>query len=231
MGDEQDGLAGLFQPLLEPALAGHVEVVVRLVEQQHLVRAAQQRLQHEPLLLTAGQRPHLPELRLVVGHAERGRRAHVPERLELVPAHLGPVGQRLRVLQLGGLVVDGHDQVLGLVDGARGLPDAGRRDRHEQVPYGRLVPYGPHELAHHAQAAAHGDRPAVRFELAGDEPQQGGLARPVRPDEGHHGPLAHPERHIAEQRPPVGKVVLEMRGFQMSHGAHCRCRGRTWANA
>ena len=38
----------------EPPLAGHVEVVVRLVEQQHLVRPARQRLQREPLLLTAG---------------------------------------------------------------------------------------------------------------------------------------------------------------------------------
>ena len=56
--------------------------------------------------------------------------------------------------ELGGLVVDGHDRVLGGVDGLRGLPDARRRDRHEQVPHGRLVPYGPHELPHHPEAAA-----------------------------------------------------------------------------
>ncbi len=71
VGDEQHGLAGLREPLLQPALAGDVEVVVGLVEQQHLVGAAQQRLQHEPLLLAAGEGAHLPPLRLVV----RARRA------------------------------------------------------------------------------------------------------------------------------------------------------------
>lgn len=186
VGDEQDRLAGLLEPLLKPPLSGHVKVVVGLVEQQHFFAAAQQRLQHEPLLLTAGERAHLPELRLVVRHSERGHRAHVPQGLELVAVHLGPVGQGLRVGELGRLVVDGHDAVLGLVDLGGNLADAGRGDRHQQIPYGRLVAHGAHELAHHAQAAAHGDRAAVRFQLAGDQPQEGRLrrrrwARPGRP--------------------------------------------------
>ena len=113
VGDEEHRLTGLLQPLLQPPLAGHVQIVVRLVEQQHLVGPAQQRLQHQPLLLAAAQRPHLPPLRLLVRHAERGHRAHVPERLGLVPPRLRPVAQRLRVRHLRGLVVDRHDQVLG----------------------------------------------------------------------------------------------------------------------
>lgn len=186
VGDEQDRLAGLLEPLLQPALAGYVEVVVRLVQEQHLFAAAQQRLQHEPLLLTTGERADLPELRLVVRHSERGHGAHVPQGLELVAVHLGPVRQGLRVGELGRLVVDGHDAVLGLVDLGGDLADAGRCDRHEQISYGRLVAYGAHELAHHAQAATHGDRAAVRFQFAGDQPQQGRLAgrrwaRPGRP--------------------------------------------------
>ena len=55
VGDEQDRLVRLADPLLEPDLAGHVEEVVGLVEQQHLVGAAQQVLQHQPLLLAAGE--------------------------------------------------------------------------------------------------------------------------------------------------------------------------------
>ncbi len=58
MADEEHRLAGLGQLPLQPALAGDVEVVVRLVEQEHLVGAAQQRLEHQPLLLAAGQRGH-----------------------------------------------------------------------------------------------------------------------------------------------------------------------------
>ena len=67
-------LSGLADPLLEPDLAGHVEEVVGLVEQQHLVGAAQQELQHQPLLLAAGERAQLAVLGAVVGHA-RARRS------------------------------------------------------------------------------------------------------------------------------------------------------------
>lgn len=227
VGDEQHGLAGLGEPLLQPALAGHVEVVVRLVEQQHLVGAAQQRLQDEAFLFTPGQGAHLPPLGLVVRHPQRGRGAHVPQGLRLVPPRLGPVGERLRVGQLGGLVVHRHDRVLGGVDGARGLPDPGRRDGHQQVAHGGLVADGAHELAHHAEAATDGHGPAVRSQLPGQQAQQGGLARAVGSDEGHDGPLPHPEGDVAEERPPVGEVVLQVRGFEVTHGTGFCGSGRS----
>ena len=101
VADQQHRLGRLAQPVLQPALAGDVEVVVRLVEQQHLVRPAQQRLQHQPLLLTAGQRAHLAPLRLLERDAERGHRADVPERLGVVAAGVRPVGERLGVRASG----------------------------------------------------------------------------------------------------------------------------------
>ena len=55
VADEQDGLRGLHEPILQPPLRGHVEVVVGLVEEEHLVGSAQQRLEHHPLLLAARQ--------------------------------------------------------------------------------------------------------------------------------------------------------------------------------
>ena len=53
VADVEDGLVGLADAFLEPDLAGHVEEVVGLVEQEHLVGAAEQELEHEPLLLAA----------------------------------------------------------------------------------------------------------------------------------------------------------------------------------
>ncbi|CAM5352014.1 hypothetical protein SVIOM342S_08993 [Streptomyces violaceorubidus] len=226
VGDEQHGLAGLGEPLLQPALAGHVEVVVRLVEQQHLVGAAQQRLEDEALLLAPGEGAHLPPLSLVVRHPERGGGADVPQGLGLVPARLGPVGERLRVDQLGGLVVHRHERVLGGVDRAGGLADPGLRHGHQQVAHGRLVPYGADELAHHAEAAGDGDGAAVRLQLAGQEAQQRGLARAVGPDQGHDGPLPHAEGDVAEERPPVGEGVLQVRCFEVTHGAGFSGSGR-----
>lgn len=203
VGDEEDRLTGLLQLLLQPALAGDVEIVVRLVEQQHLVGPAQQRLQHQPLLLASGQRAHLTPLRLLVRDAEGLHRAHVPDRLGLVPAHLRPVAQCLRVRHLRGLVVGGEDQLLGPVDGVGGLPNPGLGDGDQQVPHRALVAHRADELLHHAEPAAHRNRAAVRLEVPGDQPQQRGLTGAVRPDEGDHGTVRDAERSIAEQHPPV----------------------------
>ncbi len=90
VADQQHGLAGLGEPRLQPAFSRHVEVVVRLVEQQHLFVAAQQRLQHEALLLAARQRAHLAEPGAVERHAQRGDGHRVPEDLGVVAARLAP---------------------------------------------------------------------------------------------------------------------------------------------
>jgi hypothetical protein len=78
VADEQDRLGRRGDPLLQPALARHVEEVVRLVEQQHLVRATQQRLQDQPLLLAAGQSRQVPVLASLEGDAERCGAARCP---------------------------------------------------------------------------------------------------------------------------------------------------------
>jgi hypothetical protein len=53
VGDEQDRLACLPELSFEPLLAGHVEVVVGLVEEENLLGATEQGLQDKPLLLAA----------------------------------------------------------------------------------------------------------------------------------------------------------------------------------
>ncbi len=121
VADQQHGLRRGGQLLFQPALARHVQVVVRLVEQQHAVRAAQQRLEHQPFLLAAGQRAHVTPPALLVRDAERGHAAGVPVHLGLVAPGLTPFGQRRRVTHLGALVVALHHRQLGGVQPGRGL--------------------------------------------------------------------------------------------------------------
>jgi len=52
VGDEKHRLRRLQQAFLEPQLAGHIEVVVRLVEQQYFVGSTQQRPSNNALLLS-----------------------------------------------------------------------------------------------------------------------------------------------------------------------------------
>ena len=231
MADEQHRLGRLQQLLLEPALGRHVEVVVRLVEQQHLVRAAEQRLQHEPLLLAAGQRAHLAPLRPLVRHAEGGHRADVPQRLGVVAADVAPVGERLGVAHLDPLVVVLHHRQLGRVERLGGGPDRLRRNGKQQVAHRGLVAHLADELAHHAEPAGPGDGAVVRREVAGDDPQQRGLAGAVGPDQRDLDALADPEGDLVEQPPAVRQVEDDGVEVDVAHGqAVCRLPAGLGAN-
>jgi hypothetical protein len=116
VGDEQHGLRRLAQTLLEPALAGHIEVVVGLVEQQHLVRPAQQGFERETLLLAAREGGQRTEAGTGEGDAESRDRAGVPDGLVLVAARLGVVRQRARVPHLRVEVVAVDDGGLGILE-------------------------------------------------------------------------------------------------------------------
>jgi len=122
--------------LLQPALARDVEVVVGLVEQQDLGRAAQQGLKHQPLLLAAGQGANLAPAAALVAHPERGHAAGIPHHLGVIAARVAPLGQRRRVPHLGGLVVALHHHQLSGIQPGRGSLHPGRRDRDQQVADG-----------------------------------------------------------------------------------------------
>ena len=217
VADQQHRLRRLSQPLLQPALTGHVEVVVRFVQQQHLVVAAQQRLQRQPLLLPAGQRGQVAVPHPVVRRAERRRGAHVPPHLGVVPAGVAPGGERGRVPELGGLVAAGQHRLLGGGKLAGGRAQRRRRHLHQQVADRTAVPDGADELAHHAQAAGAGHAALGRRDITGDDAQQGRLPRTIGADQRADVPLAHPERNVVQQRPPVGQHIRHPRHVDVPH--------------
>jgi hypothetical protein len=236
VADQQHGLGRGGQLLLEPALARHVQVVVRLVEQQDAVGAAQQRLENQPLLLAAGQRAHVAPAALLVRDAERGHRAGVPVHLGTVAPGLAPCGQRRSVAQLGALVVALHHGQLGRVQRGRGFPHPRWRNGKQQVTdHGRdhqaLV--GADELAHDAEPAGGHDRARLRRLVPSRQPQQGGLAGSVRPDQGGRDPLADAEAHVVQQCPPVRQHMADVCHLDVPPCAHPRtiAAGRRADNA
>ena len=58
--------------------------------------------------------------------------------------------------------------------------------------------------------------PDCGLRVAGDEPDQRGLARAVRPDQGGRGPLPDPERRVVKQHPAVGKDMAQVRHIDMT---------------
>lgn len=205
MADEEHGLLGLPELVLQPALAGHVEVVVRLVEEQQLVRSGEQGLQHQALLLAAGQRRRRAVRRLVERDAERGHADLVPDGLQLVAARVSPVDDRLGVPHLGGLVVVLQHGVLRLLDRLAGRREGRGGGGEEEVADRGFVTDLAHELAHDAHAARTAHHALVRLEIAGDDAEERGLAGAVRPDQGGLGAVGDLEGHAVEELGAVRK--------------------------
>ena len=217
VADEEHGLLRVVQLRLEPALARDVEVVVRLVEEQQLVGAGEEGLEHQPLLLAAGEARRRAVLRAVERQAEGGHADLVPDGLDVVAAGVAPVHDRLCVLHLGGLVVVLQHGQLRLVDGARGGRQRGRGRGHQQVTDRGVVPDLADELAHDAHVAGPADHAFVGDEVAGDDPKQRGFARSVRPDQRGLGAVRDLEGHTVEQLGAVGEEVVDAGNVNMGH--------------
>ena len=78
------------------------------------------------------------------------------------------------------------------------------------------------ELTHHAEAAAVRDAALLWGEIAGDQAQQGRLARPVRADKGRRGAVADPERDVVEQHPAIRKQMADVSDLDMAHADKSR---------
>ena len=79
----------------------------------------------------------------------------------------------------------------------------------------------PDELTHHTQAATPGDRASGWRQIAGNDPQQGGLSRAVRADQRDYGAFTDPKRHVVEQHPAVRQVIADSGEIDVSHGRPC----------
>jgi len=205
VADEQHRLAAGQQRLLQPALARHVQEVVRLVEQQDLLGPAQQGLERQPLLLATGQGRQESVLAPVVRHAQRGRGADVPQDLGVIPARVAPVRERLRVRHLSIGVLALHHGQLGQLEGPPGGSDQRRREVQQQVPHLGRVPDRTDELPHHTEPAVPHHSAVARRDVTRDDTQQRRLAGPVGPDQRGPAAVTQPKAHAMEQRPAVGQ--------------------------
>ena len=84
---------------------------------------------------------------------------------------------------------------------------------------GLLAEPGADHLPHHAEPAGAGHDAGVRAQVAGDDPQQRGLAGAVGADQRDLGALPDPERDVVEQHPPVRQLVAHPGDVDVSHVA------------
>jgi hypothetical protein len=182
VADEDDCPAPRIDGLVQPLPRHQVQVVRRLVKQQHAGAAQELRGQAQQHRLTTGQLTDPPVQRHLV-QAEPVQRGPGP--LLGVPV----VADAGEVLLAG---VPGLDRADGCHDpgDAEGLVNPRFRRAKRQV------------LRQVAQFSGDGDRTGRRGQLPGDQPQQRGLAGPVDADQAG-APRADHHGEIVEDRGPV----------------------------
>ena len=196
--DHDDGAGVAAQEALEPLHRFQIEMVRRLVEQQHLGVADEQFRKRDAHLPTAG------ELGGGTGHVALGEaeaEQHASHfRLQRVAAeHLVGVPRPAhgRQLSFGGVRAQLRLQLVQALLRFKNL-GLGRDDLFEdgQVPHldGLLL-----QIAH-ARPLGEEHAPLVRIVLAGDNVEQRRLARAVRAHERQPVVLFQAERHVVEQR-------------------------------
>jgi hypothetical protein len=194
----------LREERLQPDRAFEVEVVRRLVEQQHVGAREQHRGQRHPHPPAAGEVRAGPRLR---------RRVEAEPVQDRRRPRLGRMGVDVAQPRLDLRDPVGVMRRLGLRQQRRALL-VGRQNRVEQalLAGGRL-------LRHAADAGAPGrlDLAAVERQLAPDQAEQRGLAGPVAPDEPHLVPRRDQRGGVVEEPPALhgeGDVL------EVEHGRH-----------
>ena len=190
---------------LQPLLAGHVEVVVGLVEQEHVGVGAQEHLEGEPLLLAARQRGQRPVARLGERLAHGDRAAGVPQHLGVPAAGVAPDGVGLGEGHAGALARVGVGGGLGLDESRGGGLQRGSA-RGRAAGRGRCAPRpaSPTSWRMTRSRPSTWTLPASGAWSPAMMPEEGGLAGAVGPDEGDVLAVAHAEAHPWSSSTPPG---------------------------
>jgi hypothetical protein len=181
----------------EPGFAREVEMVVRLVEEEHVRLLDQQPRQPDQLLLAAAELPD----RLI------GARLRKPESVKDLSALRGlPVAvEPLQDDRVG--IHDGRQLVVAIGPSHHLFELTRPRLQHGGIAHGesdrlayRLAGIECGLLAEKSDpgSARQGETPALRSKLPGHQPEEGALARPIGADERQAVPLANLEGGAAE---------------------------------
>ena len=204
VGDQDEAAAPLLEELAEPRDRRHVEVVGRLVEQQHVGALEQEACEHAAHLPAAGELLEVAVLvtgRKAEAGEDRERFVLAEEAIEVIDA----------IVQLADLAGELEQLVLIEVVLRRLLER--RLDLRE--PLVELLAAGHARQDHVDQRAAAGDREILRqpadahpvrarhravvdLLLARDDLQQRRLARPVRADQTDPVVVAEAQAHVVE---------------------------------
>ena len=200
MADDQQGAAVGPQETHEPVLGVAVEMVGRLVEEEHVAPGKQDAGQLDPAPFAPGKDPERT-IDAIGAQAESGH--------DLANFGLGGVTalRREGVFSpgeagdgsFGGLLLHGDPQLLQL---GGSLVQAPPRQDMGQAGSGAGVPGAPRILTEEADPPPHGHGAGCGRHLSAEHLEQAGLARSVAPDETYFVTGAHQERRLLQREAP-----------------------------
>ena len=217
VADKQNRFAARHNLILEPALAGHVEVVVGLVEEQDLVWPAKQHLEDDAFLFTAREGVNAAVCHGIEWLFEGRHTGDVPQDFLVVAADVAPLGDGLGIGHLRIFAAFAVHQPFRCDQFLAGFTLTRRQNRDKQIAERRLVTHRADELAHDAQPTRGDNVAFLDGQIAGDHPRQRGFAGAVGADEGGLGTIPNAEIHVAQQHAAVGQRIVQLTDVNVTH--------------
>ena len=197
MAHHQDRRAARSDLLFQPHPCRDIEVVVGLVEEQHVGTRGQEEIEDEALALAARQLASESGREIEHRRLDASLGGGKPFRLQFVAAEITPFGECFS---------EGHPVVgsvehgpLGDRQSATGETKFLRRNLDEHVPQRVRGARHANVLRHREDVALHRRFSVVGFELTAQDAQDRALADPVRPDKGGVLARRNTEAHVEEQ--------------------------------
>lgn len=212
VADDRETAVVLVEPAGQEVQAVGVEVVGRLVEQQHVVPRAEQTRQAHPIALPHRQRR---QGAVAVGTGVKGLQCHVDAAFGVPRVEPGGRVERGGVAVLGARIASGQGEGR-LVQRGQGGKRRGQRLGREGAD--RLAVAGGQLLAGQADRAGPLHGAVVRRDQPGEDVQQRRLAATVLADDRHPRPGGDGDRDVGQDATgPAGHCDVG--------GAHVRAAG------
>ncbi len=195
MADDGEAARVFAQPARQEGESARVEMVGRLVEQQHVVVRAEQAREADAVALADRQRR---QRTVAVGAGAQRREGDVDAAFGVPGVEPGGGVERGGVAVVGGRVALGEGEGR-LVQGRKRRERGGQRLGREGAD--GLAVAGGQLLAGQADRAGPVHGALVRREQPGEDVQEGRLAAAVLADDGGTGPGGHGERDAVQDAP------------------------------
>ncbi len=203
----QDGGLALSKFLFKPLTGWDIEVVVRLVQQQHVGTRREQQVEHEPLAFASREFRDESRRHVIYLCLHTALSGGLPLRLKFIPAQVTPIGKRIGVPD--AVVLPRCHRLLGSNQCTTCITQGLRRHFDQHLANRVVGARHAHVLSHVEHRPGNGELTCIGFDRTRENPQDRALTHAIRSDDGRMFAGCHAKAHIKEELVASWRSVLQ----------------------